>query len=426
MSDRIKALREKRAKLVTDARAELDKITDKTPEAEAKEINTRFDSMMAEADRLKADIDREERLTAAETDVEESDEKRRRVSGREPSNDRGSGADDAKKKDERQKRAWTMAMRYGVEGLEAEERKELADLRATVTPEMRAAGTVSGSAGGYLVPQGYMPDLVKTMAMWGPMLDPGVTRVIDTDTGNNLPWPTVDDVANVGALLSENTQATEQDVTFGQRSLDAYTFTSKIVRVSLQLLQDSAFSMDPVLTELFGERIGRAANIYLTTGNGTSQPNGIVTASTLGKTAASATAVTADELMDLQHSVDPAYRSAPSCRWMFRDSTLLAIRKLKDGQGNYLWQMGDVRVGAPDTFLGHPYTINQAMPAMATAQRSVLFGDFNKYIVRRVRDFTVLRLVERYADFLQVGFIAFNRIDGEIADSSAIKHLVQA
>ena len=133
-----------------------------------------------------------------------------------------------------------------------------------------------------------------------------------------------------------------------------------------------------------------------------------------------------DEIIDLFHSVDPAYRASPSCRFMFNDSTLSAIRKLKDGDGNYLWQAADGRAGEPAAILGRGYVINQAMDSIATAKKTVLFGDMNKYVVRRVRDFTLLRLAERYAEYYQVGFLAFNRLDGELLDTAAVKHLVQA
>jgi len=260
------------------------------------------------------------------------------------------------------------------------------------------------------------------------MLDPGVTRVVDTDTGAALPWPTSDDTGNVGALLAENAQITEQDVAFGAKQLDAYTYTSKIVRVSMLLLQDSAFDMGGLIDTLFGERIGRAANIDLTVGNGTNKPNGIVNAAGVGQTAASATAVGADEIIDLYHSVDPAYRNAPGFRMMFHDNTLKAIRKLKDGQGNYL--LDSLKDGGAVLNLAGitvPYVVNQAMAAtIATGNKTIVAGDFNKYIVRRVKDYTLLRMTERYADFLQVGFVAFNRIDGELSDAAAVKVLQQA
>jgi HK97 family phage major capsid protein len=214
---------------------------------------------------------------------------------------------------------------------------------------------------------------------------------------------------------------------FGQKLLDAYKYSSGPIKVSRELLQDSAFDMGAVLNELMGVRIARKVNTDLTTGDGSGDPNGIVTASTLGKTAAGVAAITADELIDLYHSVDPAYRADPSCRFMLNDSTLAAVRKLKDGQGQYL--INGLRDGAGMINLAGiavPYSINQAMASLATGNKTVLFGAFNKYIVRRVREFVVRRSDELYLEADQAVFVGFARFDGELLDTAAVKHLIQA
>ncbi|RMF11099.1 MAG: phage major capsid protein, partial [Alphaproteobacteria bacterium] len=242
-------------------------------------------------------------------------------------------------------------------------------------------------------------------------------------------WPTIDDTANTGRIKAENASVDDDgtdDAVFSEKQLEAYVYDTGMVRVPMELLQDSAFDMQALLTDLFAERLGRAANAALTTGTGTAQPHGVVTAAGVGKTTASGTAIAADELIDLLHSVDPAYRASPSARWMFNDSTLAAIRKLKDGQGNYLWQLGDIRAGEPATILGHPYSINQAMASIGVNNRTVLFGDFSRYVVRKVRSFEVLTLRERYAENFQIGMVAFKRFDGELLNSNAVKALVQA
>jgi HK97 family phage major capsid protein len=185
--------------------------------------------------------------------------------------------------------------------------------------------------------------------------------------------------------------------------------------------------MGAILNDLMGERIARKVNTDLTTGDGSGDPNGIVTASTLGKTAAGVAAITADELIDLYHSVDPAYRQAPSCRFMLKDATLAMVRKLKDGQGQYL--INGLRDGAGMINLAGiavPYVINQAVPAATTGLKSVLFGDFNKYLVRRVREFVVRRSDELYLEADQAVFVGFARFDGELLDTAAVKHLIQA
>jgi HK97 family phage major capsid protein len=157
-----------------------------------------------------------------------------------------------------------------------------------------------------------------------------------------------------------------------------------------------------------------------------SKPNGIVHAAGAGITAAGTKTITADEILDLEHSVDPAYRSDPSCRYMFTDATLKIIRKLKDGQGRYIWQPADMKGGAPSILNNYPYSINQHMPEATTGNKSILFGAFNRYVVRIVNQFTIRRLVERYADFDQTGFLGFSRLDGQLLDAGAVKALTQA
>jgi HK97 family phage major capsid protein len=153
-------------------------------------------------------------------------------------------------------------------------------------------------------------------------------------------------------------------------------------------------------------------------------PNGIVTASAAGKTAASATAITPDEIIDLLHSVDPAYRASPKARWMFNDSTLSAIRKLKDGDGTYIWQMGDIRTGEPGSLLGYSYSVNQAMASIATGNKVILFGDFGKYWVRKVGSPVIG--VRREFYWPDLGIAGIVRLDGELLQSTAVKHLLMA
>jgi HK97 family phage major capsid protein len=190
-------------------------------------------------------------------------------------------------------------------------------------------------------------------------------------------------------------------------------------------VDDSPFAVETLLGELLGERLGRRANTELTVGDGTGDPNGIVTASSLGKTAAGVNAVTADEIIDLLHSVDPAYRQSPKAAFMFNDSTLAAIRKLKDGNGNYLWQMGNVQNGVPGSLLGYRYYINQAMASLATGQKVAVFGDFGKYFVRKVGSPLIGAIQDK--DFWPgFGVAGYIRFDGELADTAAVKHLITA
>jgi HK97 family phage major capsid protein len=292
--------------------------------------------------------------------------------------------------------------------------------------EFRAQST-SNTAGGYTVPTTLANFIDKALKAWGPMYDEDICQVIMTSSGNPLKIPTVDDTAVVAVAHTENTALTDDggsDVTFGQKSLDAYAFDTEFVRWSWELNDDSIFAMEQLLGDLLGERLARIANSQLTTGTGSSAPNGVVTASGLGVTAAATGAVTSDEIMDLLHSVDPAYRMGPKVRFMFNDSTLAAVRKLKDGQNNYLWQMGDVTSGVPGTLLGYRYSINQAMDSLAAAKKVMLFGDFGRYYVRKVGSPIIGVLRERF--WPDNGIAGLIRFDGEIGQSGAIKHLITA
>ena len=291
--------------------------------------------------------------------------------------------------------------------------------------EIVAAQSVgTDTAGGHTVPQGFVPSLEAALLAFGGVRS--VASILRTATGNDLDLPDYNDTSNTGALLAENNPDSEQDVTFGNLLLNAYKYTSKIVKVSKEVMQDSAFNLGTELGQILGERLARIQNTHATTGTGSSQPNGIVTAASSGKTAASATAITTDELIDLYHSIDPAYRNGAG--WMMHDNVALAIRKLKDGDSQYMWQPGIV-AGQPDRLLGGSVTINQDMASsVATGNKTVLFGALSKYIVREVLDITVVRLVERYADAHQVGFVAIMRFDGDLrnAGTNPVKYLEQA
>ncbi|XNY07062.1 phage major capsid protein [Sinorhizobium meliloti] len=408
----ITELREKQQKLVSDARALLADIKDDTAEARVAELESQHDTAMAEYDRLEARIKREEALEARERDLNAADDRRPNGEDRSVQGGRQENADEARAA------AFRSYLRHGLEDMPAEERK--------IVREMRAQAVGTDSKGGYLVPEGFMAELVKSLKAWGPMLDPGVTRVLTTTAGNSIPWPTMDDTSNEGSLIGENTQVTETEVAFGTKTLEAYKYTSGVVLVSAELLQDSAIDVEGTVRSAMAERIGRIGNRHLTVGTGSSQPNGIVTAATAVTGVAAAAAITFDNLIDLFHAVDPAYRDDPSARWMFNDGTLKALRKIKDAEDRYVWQPADVRTGAPATILEKPYSINQAVAAIGASNKSVVFGAFNRYVVRMVREFAIRRLVERYADYDQTGFIGFTRLDGELLDAAAVKSLQHA
>lgn len=422
MSNRTKELREKQATIVTEARERLDQINTATDEARAKELETQHDAAMAEYDRLEKQIEREERVAAAEKKAEEARAKQR------PITDGGEarGQDDGDKVDYRTAFHRYVQVAGDMSALNDEER---AALHAGVAPkEARAQTAGTAAAGGYTVPTELSNQIIRSMKAWGPMYDEDICTVMNTTGGNPIDIPTVDDTGVTAEAHTEAGTVTDdggKDATFGKKTLNAFSYDTEWVKFSWELAQDSIFNFETLLGSLLGERLGRTGNAQLTTGaGGANAPSGIVTASTLGKTATATAAITWDEIIDLEHSVDPAYRTSPKARYMFNDTTLAACRKLKDGNGNYLWQMGDVQKGIPGSFNGRPYSINQAMDSLAAAKKVMLFGDFGKYFVRKVGGVVMFVARERFAP--DIGLLGLIRFDGELGDTAAVKHLITA
>lgn len=277
----------------------------------------------------------------------------------------------------------------------------------------RAQGVATVAAGLALVAEGFVPRLEKAMLLFGGMMQ--VAEVLRTQTGADLPWPTVNDTSQEGALIAENTAVTEQDVTFAETILQSFKYTSKLVRVSIELLQDAEIDVPGTLGDLLGERLGRILNNHFTLGTGSGQPRGLEVAAPIGVTTSPAASFDADDLIDLSASVDPSYRG--NARYMMHDAIATAARKFKDTIGQYLWQ-SSLQLGTPDRFNGYPIQINQKMDStVATGNDIAFFGDLSKYKVRIVREVRLRRLVERYAESDQEGFVAFIRADGDLLDA---------
>lgn len=281
------------------------------------------------------------------------------------------------------------------------------------------------TAGGFTVPELFVTAWEINMLAFGGMLQ--AVETLRTDTGAEMPWPTADDTSNEGEIVGENPASLNSaDPAVAACILRAYKFHSKMIKVSSELSEDSAFNLPLVLGQMIGERIGRALNRKCTVGTGSNQPRGITLDSGLGKTAASATAIADTELIDLEHSVDPAYRNG--ARFMLHDNIVAAIRKLKDSQGRFIWSAG-LTDNRPDTLLGYPVVINQHMQSsIATGTKTILFGQLSKYKVRQVKNIRLRRLVERFADSDQDAFDGFLRADGKLLDAGTapVRHLIQA
>lgn len=291
--------------------------------------------------------------------------------------------------------------------------------------QSRVMGTVPLDQGGVLIASELVTSIEMALLDFSGVRQ--VAKILRTARGGSLTYPTVDDTANKGERLAEGKTVTDLDIKPGAIVLQDYKYSSKNVLINVELLTDSAISLPPLIGQMLGERIGRITNDEFTTGTGASQPKGIVTASTLGVTTESTTAIASDELFDLIHTVDPAYRASNfNVGWMMHDSILKVVRKLKDSNNQYLWNPA-LTTGVPTQLLGYPVTINQSMDSAVTATKTVmLFGALQKYIIRDIATLRLRRLVERYADNDQEAFLAFSRHDGNLLDAGVapVKHLI--
>lgn len=443
-----KALREERQSVWTGAADIIESAKREGRELTAEE-RTDVDARFARIDVLEADIEREKRyaeMSQGQVEVAES---------------RGVTVDEKLSKEERAAKLFNSYLKRGWQGVEAEKR---ASYDANGLAE--AGFQASGSQGGYLVPQGFWDNLVIAMKAYGGLL--GVANVIDTATGTPMDFPTNDPTAEVGAIIGEGIQDAYQETSFGHGQLQAWTYTSKVILASLELINDSAFDVDSFVRDRVAERIGRAVAQHLQTGSGSGQPLGIQTAlaavtgttgGALTVTGASATGTQVyavsggdsggvyqpagadkvttltsgtagvakstgvigfDDLLAMEAQIDPAYRGLGNCQWVMTDAVRKGLRSVTDSYGHPLWEP-NVQVGGQDGLYGYSYTIDQNAGAVtAGSVGGLLFGDFQRaMVVRRVNQAEVMRLSERYADARQVGYFGFIRLDARSVDLRA-------
>ena len=276
-------------------------------------------------------------------------------------------------------------------------------------PMLSHIGTYSSL--GYLVPTGFTAKIEDATKYFCPMLDSDVSgvTVLTTDTGNPLPMPTSNDTNQVATIVGEAAPVGEEDITASQVDFAGYKFSSGVVKASVELLQDSGVDIEAWLSQRFGIRFGRGIESYLTTGNGSGQPTGLLTAIeasgvsqivSVGSSAndgvgARNNTIGSIDLVNLEHGVDPSYRRG--ARYMLHDLTLASLQSLLDKYGRPLWTPG-LAENVPDKINGYPYVINQSMAAIGSGVSggdiTMIFGDFSKYIVRKVKDLYVKRLDE--------------------------------
>ena len=294
-------------------------------------------------------------------------------------------------------------------------------MRNKVNPSVQNALEVgTDSEGGYLVPDEYENQLIQALQEANVLRN--LCHVITTSYGDRK----IPVVASHGsaAWMDEESAFNESDDSFTQVTLSAYKLGT-MLKVSDELLNDSYFDLEAYIAAEFARRIGAAEEEAFLTGDASSKPTGLLHASggaSLGVTAGSTTAITLDEVLDLYHSLKTSYRKNAS--FLVNDATIKKIRKLKDGQGQYLWQPS-LQAGAPDTILNRPVVTSQYMPTAAAGEKTILFGDFNYYWIADRQGRTFKRLNELYAANGQVGFLASQRLDAKLILPEAIKVLQQ-
>lgn len=274
------------------------------------------------------------------------------------------------------------------------------------------------SEGGYLVPDEFERTLIE--ALQEENIFRQLANIITTSSGDRK----IPVVASKGTAswVDEEGAIPESDDAFGQVSIGAYKLAT-MIKVSEELLNDSVFNLEQYIAKEFARRIGAKEEEAFFVGDGSGKPTGILNATggaDLGITAASATAVTVDEVMDLFYSLKSPYRK--NAVFVMNDATVKAIRKLKDGNGQYLWQPS-ITAGQPDTILNRPVKTSAYVPTIASAKKTIAFGDFGYYWVADRQGRSFQRLNELYAATGQVGFKATQRVDGKLILAESIKVL---
>lgn len=320
----------------------------------------------------------------------------------------------------------TAIRQFLSEGLLGVKGTALSVMRARQTPDIKAAmSTGTGSEGGYTVAKEFSKQMAQALKAYGGIRS--VASSMQTATGAKMNFPTTDATAETGEILGENSVVGLGDTDFSNIDIDVHKYSSKKIAIPFELLQDSMFDIEAYIRELMAMRIGRITSQHFTTGTGTGQPPGIIATTSAGKIGSTGqtTNITYDDLVDLEHSIDPLYRT--NAGYMLNDLSLAAARKIKDGMGRPVFVPGyeaGVPGGAPDTLMDRPITISQEMPTMAANAKSVLFGDFSKYVIREVMDLTLFRMAD--SGFLlngQIGFVGFNRQGGNLVDvGGAVKY----
>ena len=383
-------LRQKRAGIISEARKLLDKIESEKRSISTEEQN-KYNAMLSEADTLKTTIDNEERANVLLSELGQSTGKI--VGGSIEPETRGKGTS------KEYRTAFEKMVRYGKNALEAS--------------EVRALNETTGSEGGFLVPTEFEKQIIDQLYAKNIMRQ--LSTVITTANDRDIPV-----VASHGAAAwtAEGAAFTPGDDAFASVTLSAYKAAS-IITVSEELLNDNAFNLESYIANEYARRIAFLEESAFVNGNGSGKPTGVIGSGTVGVTTASASAITSDEVMDLYYALGVPYRALAS--WVLNDATIKVIRKLKNATtGDYMWQPG-MASGDPDRLLGRPVFASEHTPIIAATAKVAAFGDMSYYWIAQRGGVFFQRLNELYAANGQIGFRGYERVDGKLTQSGAVK-----
>ena len=395
----IQALREKIEALAKQAK---NMLAEKGDQSWTKEEQDTYDGFMNQIEEAKAGIKRLEQMRELEAqnffnDASEDARKRAAKSGKDPVEI------DAMQ-------AVALYLRHG-NNVTAEQAVAIRNAMSTTTT----------TEGGHTVPTEVASMVIDALKAYGGMRD--VAEIITTEGGNPWNFPTSDGTAETGEIVAENAAATLGEMTFGTVALNPFMYSSKKIALPWQLIADSAVDVVAFVVNRLSTRLGRITNTHYTVGTGTSQPFGLMARTTLGKTGTTGQTLTViyDDLVDLKHSVNRAYRK--NAKWMMNDLSVAIVSKIKETTGRPIWEPG-ITAGAPDMLLGHPVTTNDDVAVMAANAKSIAFGDLWQYKIRDIANSFIMRRFDDSAFALngQVGFCGWIRTGGNLVDTAAVKH----
>lgn len=456
MKAELKSLFDKKGKIVNEMkdayRLVSERSTQENPGVATKEERAKFDAWDKELVQIQDQIDLAQRMEKLETIeagqkgivIESTENKEKKYNDNATQSERRAASEKAKKSgysslneeerialdtDMRDVASFERFLRGGFANLSEQDKAILKRYKEVPKngQEQRVQSTTP-AAGGYTIPQGFAGRIVEYMKFISQLTN--WANIMRTDSGNTIPFPINNDTTNTGELIGENADisSSSADLVFTTYNLGAYKFSSKMIKVSNELLQDTGVDLTGYLAKKLAERVARITNTYYTTGTGSSQPRGYLAASggaSRGTVTASTTTFTSAELIAFQDSLDIAYANNPKVAFAMHQNFMSEIKQLTIGS-NYnlnLW-LPSFRDGEPDRLLGKPYFINQAMSSTsATGDIVIAYGDWDKFNIRVVNDFTLRRLDERYAEFDQVAFFGLMRTDSFLEDTTAIKYM---